>query len=143
MKRRWLLGLIGSVLMFGQSAAYSEAASPADMTQARSVVEAYLGALVQGDLASIRQLLGGTFLKKNEMLLNDAGYSAKLVEIYSSATYEITGLRGIRGGKVEVDVTLNIDPSSFMDKRLIVSKVTDASTQQERYLITGENSPDI
>ena len=113
------------------------------MTQARSVVEAYLGALVQGDLAAIRQVLGGTFLKKNEILLNDAGYSAKLIEIYSAATYEITGLRGIRGSKVEVDVKLNMSPSSFMDTRLIVSKVTDALTQQERYLITGEISPGI
>ena len=143
MKRRWLLGLIGSVLMFGQSVAHSETAGPADMTQARSVVEAYLGALVQGDLAAIRQVLGGTFLKKNEILLNDAGYSAKLIEIYSAATYEITGLRGIRDSKVEVDVTLNMDPSSFMDTRLIVSKITDALTQQERYLITDEISPGI
>lgn len=141
MKRRWLCGLVWSVLMFGQSAAHSEAATPADMAQARSVVEAYLGALVQGDLASIRQLLGGTFLKRNEMLLNDADYSAKLIEIYSAATYEITSLKGVRGSKVEVDVTLNMDLSNSMDTRLIVSKITDSLTQQERYLITSEISP--
>jgi len=143
MKRLWICGLIWSVLLFSQSAAHSESANPGDMAQARSVVEAYLDALVQGDLESIRQLLGGTFLKRNEMLLNDAAYSAKLVEIYSAATYEITDLRGIRDGKVEVDVTLNMASSKSMDTRLIVSKVTDSLTQQERYLITREISPGI
>ena len=33
------------------------------------------------------------------MLLNDAGYSAKVTEMYSTTTYEITNLTGISGSK--------------------------------------------
>jgi hypothetical protein len=94
-------------------------------------------------LESIRQLLGGRFLEKNEMLLSDAGYSAKLAEIYSATTYEITNLTAIRDSKVAVDVTLSMGSSSSMETRLIVSKMVDPSTQQERFLVTDETSQGI
>jgi len=138
MKRLWLCGLIGSVLMFGQSAAHSEAASRADMVQARSVVEAYLGALVQGDLASIRQLLGGTFLRKKEQLLNDPEYSARLVELYSGASYEITRIGGEADGRITVDVRLDMGSSGALGTRFIVDRVSDPSTDTSQYLIMDE-----
>jgi len=138
MKRFWLCGLIGSVLMFGQSAAHSEAASPADMTQARSVVEAYLGALVQGDLASIRQLLGGRFLRKKEQLLNDPEYSARLVELYSGTSYEITRIGGTVDGRITVDVRLDMGTDSTLGTRFIVDRIIDPSTGKSQYFITDE-----
>lgn len=74
------------------------------------------------------------------MLLNDAGYSAKLNEVYSDTTYEITNLTGIPDNKVAVDVTLDMGSSNSLDTRFIVSKVPDPSTQRQRYLITDEIS---
>ena len=55
------------------------------------------------------------------MLLNDAGDSAKLKEIYSATTYEITNLTGIRDGKVAADVSLNMSlPNSWIHGSLPV-----------------------
>jgi len=140
MKRLWVCGLLWSVFLIGHSVTQAETMQPGATAQAKAVVQAYLGALLQGDLESVRQVLGGDMLKKSEMLQSDAGYSAKLNEIYSGTSYEITNLKAIRNSKVAVDVTLDMGLSNSMDTRFIVSKITDPSTQQEKYLITDETS---
>jgi hypothetical protein len=137
--KKILLGmLLWQTLLANQSVGYAEAGSTYSLAQARSIVEVYLAALVQGDLASIRPLLGGTLLKEKERMLDDPHYSSKLSEIYSNATYEIISVMNAHGGNVAVDVRLMIDPTDYIDARFLVSEIDDASTQQSKYLITDE-----
>jgi hypothetical protein len=138
MKMFWMwmllwMGMLGNPFMV---AADADASDP--LAQAERVVSAYLGALVQGDLETIRQLLGGSFLRKKEMLLNNPDYSARLVELYSGASYEITRLEGEVDGRSAVDVHLDMGTGGVLGTRFIVDRIAEPSTGQSNYLITDE-----
>lgn len=138
MKKIWLgLALLASMLGNAPIRAANADASDGP-AQAEDVVSAYLGALVQGDLHTIRQLLGGMFLRKKEMLLNSPAYSARLAELYSGARYVITHVEGRIDGQWAVDAQLDTGAGSELGTRFIVASVTEPSTGQIKYLITDE-----
>ena len=72
------------------------------------------------------------------MLLNNPDYSAKLVELYSGASYAITRLEGEVDGKLAVDVQLELGTGGALGTRFIVERITSPSTGQSKYLITDE-----
>ena len=130
--------LLMQVILLNQMTVNAETGSTSPFLQAQSVVQNYLDALFRGDTRSIRQLLGGVYLKEKEMLLNDPGYSSMLSELYSNATYEINSIESPNKVDVVISVRLITDSNNYIDTRFIVSPVINASTKQSKYLITGE-----
>ena len=137
MKRLWL-GIALWAGLAGHSVAAADVVAPAERLQAESVVTAYLGALVRGDVGAIRPLLGGMYLRKKAMLLDSPGYAARLAGLYAGADYAITQVEGLAGGKLAVDARLDMDTGSTLSTRFIVDGSPDPATGQIHYLIVNE-----
>ena len=109
-----------------------------DRAGAEAVVSAYLGALVQGDVGTIRPLLGGAFGDRKAALLNTPGYGARLAGLYAGASHRITRVEGLANGTLAVDAQLLMDDASTLDTRFIVEPVIDPRSGQARYRVIGE-----
>lgn len=75
---------------------YVQAERPVDTHQvsaAAKVLGSYFNALKNGDLGTIRGLLGPELIKRREGLLSNPEYSNKLMEIHKGVEYTITGHR--------------------------------------------------
>jgi len=138
MKKFWQGALLWLSILGNIHAVAADTGVPDELEQAESVVSAFLGALAQGDVDTISQLLGGGFLVKKERLLKNPDYSARLVELYSGTSHEITRVERTADGKVAVDVQLDMGQSGELDTRFIVDNISDPVTGKSKALIVDE-----
>lgn len=138
MTKMYLVVLMWSAMLMNATVSMAEPASQVAMDRAEAITETYLAALLQGDVQSMKAVMGGRFLAKKEMVLDSSDYSVRLLEAYSGASYELT--RSLSAGveKTAVDARLNMADGNLLDTRFIVSRLTDSVSGQVRYLITDE-----
>lgn len=89
--------------------------------EARSIVLTYLDALSQGDVFTIKQLLGGDFLEQRRNSLDNPSYANLLSKRYSLATSSIVGTQQINQHHLAVDALIELSPDEALQCRFIVA----------------------
>lgn len=89
-------------------------------SEARSVVLTYLDALGQGDIFTIKQLLGDEFLEQRRNALDNPSYSSFLSKRYSLASSSIVGTQQLNQHQMAVDALIELSPDEALQCRFIV-----------------------
>jgi len=85
-------------------------------TEAEQVITQYFNALINGDTATIRGLLGTRLLKQRSRLLSNPVYGDKLRELYGNANFEVLSKKVVSSAAavVVVEVIYNTnDKATF------------------------------
>lgn len=131
MKKLILLPLIISCLFFINTA---QAQPSKSELAAIDVVNKYFAALQQGDVNTIKTVLGGNLLRQTENYLDQANYGTQLVARFSGSTLDIASSRIINDNTVVVNAVIQINA----DEQLKLSyKLQDTSTSGQ-FLINSE-----
>ncbi len=131
LKNAAFIGLI-SVMLFTH--AYAEPNSttessieitPLTEDDATTVVLSYLSALQQGDTVTIKHLLGGKYLEKRRVVLDNPNYANTLSRIYSSATSKVLGTEVIDLKSMAVDTQIELSKDEILQSRFIIMRDKD------------------
>jgi hypothetical protein len=129
--------LIFAVLLTSGHATLS-AASSADEAEARAVLLRYFDALAQGDVLTLRSLLGGDLLEKRYRLLNNPSYPAHLVETYKQAHFRIDQYTVLNEDTIAAEVVIVLSPDENVEKRFLLIREARSGLADSRYLISDE-----
>jgi hypothetical protein len=124
-------------LTFAQGAA---PASSVNDAQVSLVMDQYFGALVNGDIATLKSVLGGDLLKKRSSLLDNPDYSGYLSATYMNATFKILSIETSKPDTVTVDALITLDQDESIRKQYVLIKSTTQDVVTT-YHIVSEISP--
>ena len=94
---------------------------------ARSIVITYLDALSQGDIFTIKQLLGDDFLDQRRNALDNPSYPTFLSNRYSLASSSIVRTQQISQNQIAVDALIQLSPDEALQCRFIVAQDENAN----------------
>jgi hypothetical protein len=96
----------------------------------------YLTALTRGDTEAAKSLMGGTFLKKREPLLNNPAYRQHLIEKFANASFEIVSVQLLNEEKINVLVTTELENGDRFSLLYTIARESNQSI-----LIIAETKP--
>jgi hypothetical protein len=100
------------------------AAEPsADEAQAVASVQAYMGALIAGDIAQMRAHLAPGLLAERKALLDNPTYSQHLQNAYGDASFEVVDQLWVGSDKVRVDVKIQLNPADAVHSRFELIRI--------------------
>jgi hypothetical protein len=108
------------------SSAVSFAMDPApvsDEALAVASVQAYMDALIAGDIAQMRTHLAPELLAERKALLDNPTYSQRLQAAYGSASFEIIDQLWVSSDKVRVDVKIQLNPQDVVHSRFELLRI--------------------
>ena len=104
------------------------------IAEAEGVINQYCSALINGDVNTIRKLLGPKLLERHVRVLSNPSYSGKLQEIYRNAVFTVKGYQVIDHETVVVIIEITFNTSEQSKSRFVLKK-----TGQSRMLILSED----
>jgi hypothetical protein len=107
--------------------------------EAQSVLTRYFSALTQGDITTLKSLLGGDLLNKRIRLLNNPTYPAFLVETYGSAHFSIEQISTVNSTDIEIDASIIFDHENIARRRFLLHKDPLITTTDVTYQIYQES----
>ena len=126
------------ILPFAANApAQSENLSSYDSTQAEAVMNQYFTALVGGDVATLKTLLGGRLKAKRTPLLNNPEYAGYLATTHVNASFQIQRIHSTAPNTVSVDVLVSFSPDETIRKTYTLKR-NASSTAAVPYRIVSE-----
>jgi len=108
-------------------------------TDAGLVMNRYFDSLLNGDVGTLKTLLGGELLKKRKSLLNNPEYSSYLATRYMNASFQILGYNSTGPNTLAVDVLITINQDELIRKRYLLER-EQSGNGAIPYRITGERS---
>jgi len=131
MKKLILSTLIISYIFFINTALAQPSKSE---LAAINVVNKYFVALQQGDINTIKTVLGGNLLRQTESYLGQANYGTQLIARFSDSTLDIVSSRTINDNTVAVNAIIQIN----VDEQLkLIYKLQNTNTSGQ-FLINSE-----
>jgi hypothetical protein len=121
------------------------ASSPSEPEMAaEAVVLKYFDALTQGDIPTVRALIGGDLLTKRSRLLDNPTYSTYLIDTFGSAHIDINNYKILDNGIISIEATifLSSSPDDSMKKFFLLKKQENSATAQPPYIIFSEEATD-
>jgi len=109
-------------------------------SDAKAVIQRYFDALIQGDTADLRSLMGGDLIAKRSKLLDNPTYSTHLINTYGQARYKINSYNILGDDAVTVDVTITLSPDETINKRFLLKKAAESDMIAPRLLIYDETA---
>ena len=91
--------------------------------EANAVVSQYFVALSNGEVKTIRQLLGPKLLQRRVRLLSNPTYSSRLREIYRDSEFTITEHQVMDNATVSVNVEVTLSGAEKNRYRFVLKKV--------------------
>ena len=107
--------------------------------EADLVMNRYFDALVNGDVITLKTLLGGDLEEKRAQLLNNPDYGSYLINTYMNAEFQILGYHNSGPDTIAIDVLISFSRNEFIRKRYLLKK-TLSENGTIPYLITHESS---
>lgn len=104
---RWFVLVL---IVIGAISMHAKADSTYVELEAESVLMRYFDALTQGDVFSMRRLMGGQLLETRSKLLENPGYPAYLGEMYARANFSVENIQLTGHGDVLIDVLISFEP---------------------------------
>ena len=109
-----------------------EAELSPDEAQAVASVQAYMGALITGDVARMRAHLAPGLLAERKALLDNPTYPQHLQNAYGDASFEVVDQLWVGSDKVRVDVKIQLNPQDIVHIRFVLIQIDNS------YLINAE-----
>lgn len=104
---------------------FAEDAAPrasGNNAEAESVMNQYFGALVNGDVTTLKALLGGGLLKKRSRLLDNQDYPGYLAATYVNATFEMLNFDTSAPNTVLVEALIRFGQDEYIRKWYALKK---------------------
>ena len=98
------------------------------------VVNSYFEALIVGDVAGVRKLLGGNLLKERSAMFDNPNYGSFLQNLYARASYQITQVKMVSDSAVVAQVRLYFGDGNSQDSYFLLDRQAD-----NQYKIVSEN----
>lgn len=108
-----------------------QAPSPEEL-RAIDAVNRYLGAVMVGDVAGLREYLAPNLLEERRALLGNPNYPLTLQNAYANATFDIIGSQTVGSDKIRVDVRIVLNGQNAIHSRFLLAKIDN------HYLIVAE-----
>jgi hypothetical protein len=109
-------------------------------TEAGTVLIRYFDALTQGDVTTLRALLGGDLLKKRSGLLGNPTYTDHLIGTYGQATYKINSYNTLGEGLVSIEATISLSPEESIKKRFLLKREEESDMITPQFHIYDETA---
>lgn len=93
-----------------------------DNEEAESVMNQYFAALVNGDVVTLKLLLGGDLLKKRSRLLDNPEYPGYLSSTYTNAAFRLLNINSADPDFVQVDALITFNQDEVIRKRYTLRK---------------------
>jgi hypothetical protein len=94
-----------------------------DEAQAVASVQAYMDALMAGDIDQMRAHLAPKLLAERKALLDNPTYPQHLQKAYGGASFEVVDQMWIGSDKVRVDVKIQLNPQDVVHSRLELIRI--------------------
>jgi hypothetical protein len=117
--------------------ALADASSEAE-AEARTVLLRYFDALTQGDVSTLRSLMGGELLEKRSRLLDNPTYPEYLVETYQQARFEIERYAVMNEDSIAIDAVIVFPTDESMVKRFLLTRAANGGQSGPRYRVHDE-----
>jgi hypothetical protein len=121
--------------LFGQS-------QTPDETAAEAVAKTYFQALSQGDVQTLESVIMDPLLAKRKPLFENPDYPADLTTTYASASFTINKISTIDPSTIAIDISISFGPNDFIDRKLLLRRVTLPNSPGSNYYIFAEQSLD-
>jgi hypothetical protein len=109
---------------------------------AREVLLLYFNALSQGDVGTLRSLMGGALLEKRSRLLDNPTYPAHLVKTYGAARFVINKIETLGTADIAIDASIISTPDEVLKRRYLLRKEM-APDSGSTYHLYGEIDPNL
>jgi hypothetical protein len=96
-----------------------------DESQAVASVQAYMDALMAGDIDQMRSHLASTLLAERKALLDNPTYPQHLQKAYGGASFEVVDQLWVGSDKVRVDVKIQLNPQDVVHSRFVLKRIGD------------------
>jgi len=98
----------------------SETPEPRD--EAQRLLQTYFNALQTGNVAVLREVLGGEFGDSQADLLQNPEYELELVQSYAGSDFDVIDVQILESGDVVATVDTWLDASEWIRNRLTLSR---------------------
>jgi hypothetical protein len=117
-----LLFLLAAPCLYPTFAQDTASATSRSTEEATSVMDQYFAALVNGDVATLKTMLGGDLLEKRNSLLGNPDYSGYLADTYMNATFKMLNADSTDPNTVRIDALIIFSPDESIRKRYLLRK---------------------
>ena len=102
----------------------------------------YFQALSQGDIQTLESVMIDPLLAKRKALFENPDYPAYLATTYAAASFTINKITTIDQSTIAIDVSIIFSQDDFIDRQLLLRKVTQPDSPGTNYYIFAEQSVD-
>lgn len=116
------------ILLFSSSLVSSTVAAELSPDEAQAVasVQAYMGALMAGDIDQLRAQLAPKLLAERKALLDNPTYPQYLQKAYGGASFEVVDQLWVGSDKMRVDVKIQLNPQDVVHSRFELIRIDNA-----------------
>jgi hypothetical protein len=100
-----------------------DTAPTSDEALAVASVQAYMDALMVGDVARMRAHLAPKLLAERKALLDNPAYSQHILNAYRNASYEVVDQLWVSSDKVRVDVKIQLNSQDVVHSRFELQRI--------------------
>lgn len=121
-RARRIVPIAAAALLLWALSAAAAATPQITTSESEAVLYDYFFALQMGDLASLRNILGGALRAKSDRLLQNPDYAQELIRFYGDARFSITDFETRKSGRLIVSIEISSSPSERIRHRLTLER---------------------